>query len=931
MASRVVVTLMDHDTFPWRTSTEILVDGEPITNVVAALRQKISNIEKNELLSSSKLPEWMTQCFSDILSNADPILESQSLKKQFENFEAEVSRLRNDLLLLQSSSSTDPKTIPALQPPTWTDMEDGINPERKPNGSKVAEEITEVIDTTKLLKKMLVPLWQAVYRQSDEFMDLRKSFSDAKDTVELLQAELRRRDALTQARTSKSEEIVQSNIKRIEERLRIYPTRDELMHLENNISKQRGIDRQVLVEDTSNRFSMLDERFLVLCEQQENVNSNQAEKIQDLVRKLSTAESLLRQSVERQATIEKQLENSKNMITDLTIKLRLAHDEKNDMKQTVQSLLENQNSSKKMNATISEELFVHEMQIKSVEQELLDAINKQSDTAQNEMRRLENRLNGVLDQNIGGALQMLETVVDGHSRSITGISVKMESAQSQIDGNEKSSQLRLLEFSNSIVALQENTHHITENLGKASETISKNSDDTVALASDLSRLRAEVDFQVENLHKKANDLSLAVDQTVKASEFEMTAARQQLYHVEDFNAGIRSTLKALESGTEEKFQLQRQENQVLQDSISKVRTSHIQLCKQQEQFDSRITSFQTESRLTIDSSISELTKQLKKESERVEAFYYSYQSKQEEFANIVARSSIRNMTLTDLKQELDRVCEIFVSECWKFEISGRSNHQGIMASDNIIPSSSFDSARKLFNDRQQQLLVQNSQFFADLIVARAEYEALRVGCNKEVAAQADLSGLILSVQAAMADKLKAKVRFKIMHNKNIGEQFDAKALNRRELYITTLLNLLDATVRRRTLFGSSNESLTHTMEQNLESWVKTDHASTELAEARQQSQSSSLIEEAEPSNRSISSYIYRGGFRIPKGSGSVQRAPLHDRGSNEKYYSTELNGESCTMATSMKPFEGWISTENSTKTDEAVMAKSCSLPVLNPS
>lgn len=931
MASRVVVTLMDHDTFPWRTSTEILVDGEPITNVVAALRQKISNIEKNELLSSSKLPEWMTQCFSDILSNADPILESQSLKKQFENFEAEVSRLRNDLLLLQSSSSTDPKTIPALQPPTWTDMEDGINPERKPNGSKVAEEITEVIDTTKLLKKMLVPLWQAVYRQSDEFMDLRKSFSDAKDTVELLQAELRRRDALTQARTSKSEEIVQSNIKRIEERLRIYPTRDELMHLENNISKQRGIDRQVLVEDTSNRFSMLDERFLVLCEQQENVNSNQAEKIQDLVRKLSTAESMLRQSIERQATIEKQLENSKNMITDLTIKLRLAHDEKNDMKQTVQSLLENQNSSKKMNATISEELFVHEMQIKSVEQELLDAINKQSDTAQNEMRRLENRLNGVLDQNIGGALQMLETVVDGHSRSITGISVKMESAHSQIDGNEKSSQLRLLEFSNSIVALQENTHHITENLGKASETISKNSDDTVALASDLSRLRAEVDFQVENLHKKANDLSLAVDQTVKASESEMTAARQQLYHVEDFNAGIRSTLKALESGTEEKFQLQRQENQVLQDSISKVRTSHIQLCKQQEQFDSRITSFQTESRLTIDSSISELTKQLKKESERVEAFYYSYQSKQEEFANIVARSSIRNMTLTDLKQELDRVCEIFVSECWKFEISGRSNHQGIMASDNIIPSSSFDSARKLFNDRQQQLLVQNSQFFADLIVARAEYEALRVGCNKEVAAQADLSGLILSVQAALAYKLKAKVRFKIMHNKNIGEQFDANALNRRELYITTLLNLLDATVRRRTLFGSSNESLTHTMEQNLESWVKTDHASTELAEARQQSQSSSLIEEAEPSNRSISSYIYRGGFRIPKGSGSVQRAPLHDRGSNEKYYSTELNGESCTMATSLKPFEGWISTENSTKTDEAVMAKSCSLPVLNPS
>lgn len=931
MASRVVVTLMDHDTFPWRTSTEILVDGEPITNVVAALRQKISNIEKNELLSSSKLPEWMTQCFSDILSNADPILESQSLKKQFENFEAEVSRLRNDLLLLQSSSSTDPKTVPALQPPTWTDMEDGINPERKPNGSKVAEAKTEVIDTTKLLKKMLIPLWQAVYRQSDDFMALRKSFSDAKDTVELLQAELRRRDALTQARTSKSEEIVQSNIKRIEERLRIYPTRDELMHLENNISKQRGIDRQVLVEDTSNRFRMLDERFLVLCEQQENVNSNQAEKIQDLVRKLSTAESMLRQSIERQATIEKQLENSKNMITDLTIKLRLAHDEKNDMKQTVQSLLENQNSSKKMNATISEELFVHEMQIKSVEQELLDAINKQSDTAQNEMRRLENRLNGVLDQNIGGALQMLETVVDGHSRSITGISVKMESAQSQIDGNEKSSQLRLLEFSNSIVALQENTHHITENLGKASETISKNSDDTVALASDLSRLRAEVDFQVENLHKKANDLSLAVDQTVKASESEMTAARQQLYHVEDFNAGIRSTLKALESGTEEKFQLQRQENQVLQDSISKVRTSHIQLCKQQEQFDSRITSFQTESRLTIDSSISELTKQLKKESERVEAFYYSYQSKQEEFANIVARSSIRNMTLTDLKQELDRVCEIFVSECWKFEISGRSNHQGIMASDNIIPSSSFDSARKLFNDRQQQLLVQNSQFFADLIVARAEYEALRVGCNKEVAAQADLSGLILSVQAALAYKLKAKVRFKIMHNKNIGEQFDANALNRRELYITTLLNLLDATVRRRTLFGSSNESLTHTMEQNLESWVKTDHASTELAEARQQSQSSSLIEEAEPSNRSISSYIYRGGFRIPKGSGSVQRAPLHDRGSNEKYYSTELNGESCTMATSMKPFEGWISTENSTKTDEAVMAKSCSLPVLNPS
>nr|CCA24750.1 AlNc14C256G9732 [Albugo laibachii Nc14] len=921
---------MEQEALARTPATQILIDGEPISDVVALLRARISNIEKNELLSSSKLPNWMTQCFSDIISSADSVLECQSMKHQFKYLETEAARLKDDLLLLQSNSIKDSLTISDSQSQACTKSAEGGTPQYDFVSSSMAKEMIEANDMKKLLGEMLKPIWHAVSRQSDDFMALRDTFSDAKETVVRLQAELGRRDALAQARTSKSEHIVQSNIERIEEILQFNATRDDLTHLESKIAKQMGINRQALIENIANRWNMLDERFLVSCEAQENVNSSQAEKTHELVKKLSIADNMLRQSLQQQSTTEQQHEKQSTLIADLTDKLHRANDERNQMRQSIQSLSENQKSSKEVNDTITEELVMHEMQLKSVEQDFLDAINRHSDIAQTELRRVENQLNEVLDQNLAGELQTLKVVVDLHIGSIQDCSVKIESAQMQIDENEKSQQSRCLDIANSIINLQESTVKLTEDAKRVAEILIKNSDDATALASDISRLRAEFVDKVDMLHKRANEVSLMVDQSVKSSEFELTAARQQLFRVEDFNANLRSTLKAFETGTDEKFQLQRQENQVLQDSISKIRTSHIQLCKQQEQFDSRITSFQTESRCTIEISIAELTKQLKKESERVEAFYYSYQSKQEEFADIVVRSSIRNMTLADLKRELDRVCEIFVSECWKFEISGRSAHQSITASDNINASNSHESTRKLFNERQQQLLVQNSQFFADLIVARAEFEALRAGCNKEVVAQSDLSGRILSKQAAMAEKLKAKVRFKIVHNKNTGEQFDANALNRRELFITTLLNLLDASVQRRTLFGASNNNL-QLREQDLEYRSKTDETSTELAEARQQSQSSNLGEEVEPNNRSISNYVYRGGFRIPKASGSMQRATLHDKGPNDKSFSADLNGENCAASGLLKPFEGWVTTEYNTKSDEALLAKSCSLPVLNSS
>ncbi|RHY34118.1 hypothetical protein DYB32_001134 [Aphanomyces invadans] len=140
-----------------------------------------------------------------------------------------------------------------------------------------------------------------------------------------------------------------------------------------------------------------------------------------------------------------------------------------------------------------------------------------------------------------------------------------------------------------------------------------------------------------------------------------------------------------------------------------------------------------------------------KEGQRTEALYAAFAEKQAKFAEIVAKSSTRNMPIATVNKELDKLCDAFVNECWKFEISPRQEGQ----TGPPGRSDNNGSSRKQFSERQQVWVVKNCQFFADLICAKAEYDIMRTYSNKDVHEQ---HALLHLTQEWHPDRRRLKAR-----------------------------------------------------------------------------------------------------------------------------------------------------------------------------
>ncbi|RHY12964.1 hypothetical protein DYB34_005771 [Aphanomyces astaci] len=159
-------------------------------------------------------------------------------------------------------------------------------------------------------------------------------------------------------------------------------------------------------------------------------------------------------------------------------------------------------------------------------------------------------------------------------------------------------------------------------------------------------------------------------------------------------------------------------------------------------------------RCEITVTTAKLSEAVAKEGQRTEALYAAFAEKQAKFAEIVAKSSTRNMPIASVNKELDKLCDAIVSE-------GDNN----------------GSSRKQFSERQQVWVVKNCQFFADLICAKAEYDTKTQGA---------LEAKMLRMQSEILEKLQLRIEAKVSNNKNCGEQFDRSTLERREVFIETV-------------------------------------------------------------------------------------------------------------------------------------------------
>ncbi|GLE01655.1 hypothetical protein PINS_up010489 [Pythium insidiosum] len=981
----------------WRSQPELLINEESLVDIITKLRGQVQALEKNELLSGTALPPWLLKALTDVANNVDAVVECQALHEQVTALQKEVLELRHELLVQQSAVSTSTNSTtssfsptphhrlstsgsrtarrsPSLTAPPRTlgpiraESQENVNVEDAVNATMAAlgTPATEVTMLPPLnLDSALKPLWDAIHKQTNEFSGLRDAFHDAKDTVARLQSEIKRRDAVVQARNAKHESTVQTQLDKLNESLRACVTRNDLISAEQRIAQQMKLDRQRVMEDVENRSNKIVDDLLASRADQEDINSANAETLQHLTRKQIRLEDQVVELMRKFTDGQQNINDMRGILSDAVAKVDANSATIDEFQLKVHSFEETQATVRQITEDMKQASETNESMRAELEERLIEKIGESATMIRGELHAVNAVVSELVELNIDQELKSLSAKLDVVQLNTTDCTRKITSVQKQVNTNEEQSRTQFTQVFDSIDRVQSNMSTLSEESMRLAYTLAQTIEHGNSLQRELNDHKALSETQFNALYRSTAELDAGLEKHIKATESEMTVVKDQLFHVEDITSTLKREIETTQQEVESNLRTQTQENQETHAALDTLFIARDDLNARQDAAQAQMMALQAENRAEIQSATAKLIAIVDKESDRVEALYASFQERQEHFADVVARSSIRNMDLTDMNREMDRICESFVQECWKFETSARSSNKASsrLSDNNNNNNNSVAAARKLFNERQQQLLTKNCQFIADLIVARAEYEVLHTGCNKDVKNQVSLDDLMLDAQDSIVEKVKVKIQTKIMNNKNIGEQFDKSTLDRRELYLETVANMIEASMKRRTLLSGSSGGRGDANDRYYRedparasilsvnaSFLETQRLTTSTSggnSIRRKSSSRRTPLSFTPtglgsdldSSRSAftpgSSYVYRAGFRLPKAAaqsppnspeavlrrGTVLSTPgTSDAADNAVLISTPFAEEDGDVAAG-EDLQGWGGEDKS-------MTKSISLPAL---
>lgn len=973
----------------WRNTPDLLLNEESLVDVITKLRAQVQAIEKNELLSGTALPPWLLKALTEVAGSVDAVVECQSLQDQVNFLQKEVLDLRHEILLQQSANSgnsggsgynptphhrqstalrshSPQRKSASARPVGLVSIAGSSSHDLSADIAAATATAAAFMDATPSpavsIEQLLKPLWDCIHKQTNNFSALRDDFKDAKDTVARLQSEIKRRDAVVQARNSKHEGVVQSQVDKINESLRACVTRNDLIGAEQRIAHQMKADRQRTLEEVETRSNQLVDDLLSSRAEQEDINSMNGETMQLLTRKQGRLEELIVDLTKRQqdtqetaSEMQKGLEDTVKQLTANTNALGAVEEKMKDF-EDIQKFVDQLCVEVKASFAVQDQLRGE------LEKKTIDRIAESVAIVSSEVEAVNHTLMGVVNQSLDSEIKAVAGKLDMVSLTVADSVKKISVIQKQNAATEEQNRSQFSQAFDSVDRILVNMSNLSEESMKVSSDLQHVMQSGDALTKEVHEYRESADRRIAALQKHTHALQTDVDKTNRTMENELAMAKNQLFHAEDSISTLRREIEETQGEVDRNFRSQQQESKALNSAVDNLDAAKEAMMARQDSAESQMAVLQAENRAEIQAATMKLVSIVDKESDRIEALYTSFQSKQERFAEVVAKSSIRNMDLADMNREIDKVCESFVQECWKFEISARSSNKATArSSDN---NSSSGGARKLLNERQQQLLVQNCQFVADLIVARAEYEALQTGCNKELKNQHDMDEAMLDTQVSIVDKVKVKIHTKIMNNKNIGEQFDKSALDRRELYIDTISNMLNASMKRRTMGGFSCEQRGSRDESGGASSVEapqvpsvsttgngTSRRKTVRDTASRQSialVASGLSADGESTRTAFppgSSYVFRAGFRLPKAAppnspmspvrigtvtplGGMAPLTIGEGGAKCDFLASppEIDGSGGGGGTESENLLGW--TPGNNKDQDMGMSKSYSLPAL---
>jgi hypothetical protein len=972
----------------WRTTPDLCLNDESLVDVITGLRAQVKALEKNELLSGAALPSWLLKALAEVASNVDAVVECQATRDQVASLQKEVLDLRHEMLLSASSSSSGSASAaynptphhrqsvgrqrnpPAASParpalvtmPSSKDMSDAFAAAGKTAAlvQQGVESVRPAVNgvSAQYVESMVKPLWDFVHRQTNDFSALKQAFQDAKDTVTRLQSEIKRRDAVIKARNEKHEGVVQTQMDKLNENLRACVTRNDLINAEQRIGQQLKIDRQRMLDEVDARSNKILEDMLTSRSDQEDINSSNAEMMELLARKQGRSEEIIMDFGRKQDQLDERLEEVKTSLMETTTNLEVNMAAVNSLEEKATGFEETQKIVAYLSGEMTKAFKAHEELKTYMENRLVEKIAESVAIVRGEVVAVQTVVNDLVSLNLDGEIKAVAAKLDMVALTATDSVRKISAIQKQTLATDDHNKMQFSQAYDSIDRIQQSLSNLSEESIHMSYTLQRTIDNAEKLTKDVHDYREMTDRSLNGLQTSTLNLRSDHEKLTQSMDNELTMVKSQLFHFEEVTSAHKRGIEETQREVDRNFKNQYHENQAIHGSLDSLDAAKEEIMARQDAAESQMMALQAENRAEIQAATVKLVAIVDKESDRVEALYASFQQKQEHFADVVARSSIRNMDLADMNREIDRVCENFVSECWKFETSARSSSK-----HSARPADNNGNGRKLFNERQQQLLVRDCQFIADLMVARAEYEILQTGCNKEVRNQHTMDEDMLDQQANIMEKIRVKIHTKIMNNKNIGEQFDKSTLDRRELYMDTVNNMMAASMKRRTLLGdgrrhrnNGNDDTVSTGGEFLETTRLVALSSASKGVSRRKTAresmsitSSGLPEEAPLSRNaftpSSSNYILRAGFRLPKASTpsspmtpfrkDSSATPLSSRSSFE--LTTEASGGAVLMPspsessrlkspeTPAESLQGWATSENN---DEGSMTKSYSLPAL---
>ncbi|KDO32864.1 hypothetical protein SPRG_02557 [Saprolegnia parasitica CBS 223.65] len=825
----------------WKYPPDLIFNEESLLDIILTLRMKIEILEKNEM-GNGEIPTWLSDAMQNIANNSEAMhrwhpkdivilrrdVAAKTVAKSRRTGKAEdeapattnTTSAKSDASgpptrrrpsMLQDRAPSRREALVAPDPAAAKDDPPEPSSSAATTTDNTIHGIASLSSSVPLMGEsgysqdkmdaILEPIIDSIEQLRAESAIVRENSQEAKSSVMRLQAEMKRRDALIQARNSKHEGNVKILMDKLTHDLRACVTQNELIGFEQKSLILLKQESHKLSDEYSGLFSRTQEEIHMVRSMQEDINSSQAEALQKTQNRVEIMSDKIEEILKTQEKFAKMLDELRRNSQAEHQHIQTIITQQGVMKEKLQAVSDKQCKGDQFTADLAQAFEDASQNKQKAEDKIKEIIELRAEALHNEIKRLD-------DIFVSCSVETLSVDVKRHADRIDMVE------HTAMDNRKKISDLAQhvgdteviynTNFTTIYEGIERVSRDASENLRKDATRlgakIKENQDAHSSLIKIVVDNKLDTEKNFATMRTKVENHQLETEGMKVHTEAALSSIKEKLSYLEQGNLSFRTEYDAAQTDIQRTFVQIATETASTQVILDSVHATLESFAGKQDVFNEQIQAMQVEYRTEIGTTATRLNDAVIKEGERTEALYAAFTEKQTKFAEMVAKASTRNMTITTLNKELDMLCDAFVAECWKFEISARQ--EGKVAATTSRADNNGTN-RKQFSERQQNFLIKNAQFFADLVCAKAEYEVLKVASNKEIRGQTELDAKMVRLQLDIVEKLNTRMLAKVSNNKNTGEQFDKGSIERREVFMHTLANMLGGAISRRTLSGGS--------------------------------------------------------------------------------------------------------------------------------